>query len=299
MRRHTAILSTTHRDLEGERNTRASLESMAREISEHYVPVGDRHDPRIPPSGRIVSAQVLPVANGHFAVQAELEFWDESDSDSRLIGDGRKLRNREIPQGLFAVSCDRAAILEHGSDVLSDLAQLGGQARPKYHAKKGIGVASSILIGFTVFALSAIGNGFLGQLGQDAYNALKTKLRKLRRRSPDGDFLLVLELTVAGDGSTVDVHLVLTNPIERDINRLDSVYMPELQRILSEVLSVHPRPARVVVEVKNDTLRACYTLRSDGVPNPRSIADDSKIMGGGLSMGGIVEIERDASEDDA
>lgn len=58
MKYHKAITLTTHVDRHGDHFTREALVSMVDQIDKHYIPVNIEHDPRIPPQGRVVGAEV-------------------------------------------------------------------------------------------------------------------------------------------------------------------------------------------------------------------------------------------------
>ncbi len=53
-----SILSTTHADCHGERFSHESLLGAVEQVRRGYVPMMFNHDPRFPPIGRLVDAEV-------------------------------------------------------------------------------------------------------------------------------------------------------------------------------------------------------------------------------------------------
>jgi hypothetical protein len=54
-------------------------------IRSAYLPMWNNHDPRIPPFGRVVAAEVRQLSDGECAVEAEIEVFEEGDSTSRPL----------------------------------------------------------------------------------------------------------------------------------------------------------------------------------------------------------------------
>jgi hypothetical protein len=77
-------IASTHTDTQDEQIPRSELESAAQQINAYYIRLGRDHDAHIPPLGRIIGAKVEPIGNSHFALDAELEVWDDSDQPTRI-----------------------------------------------------------------------------------------------------------------------------------------------------------------------------------------------------------------------
>jgi hypothetical protein len=58
MRYVEAIFATTHVDRHGDKLTYESLLGVVEQIRQGYVPMMFNHDPRVPPIGRLVDAEV-------------------------------------------------------------------------------------------------------------------------------------------------------------------------------------------------------------------------------------------------
>lgn len=68
------ILATTHLDAHGTRLAKEALEDMAAQINSNSVPgVGSEHDILIPPQGKVISARVVRMNDGEYALEGEQE----------------------------------------------------------------------------------------------------------------------------------------------------------------------------------------------------------------------------------
>ena len=152
MRQYKAILSTTHLDKQGEHMTREDIEDLAEVANQFYIPTGYDHDPRIPPAGRIVSASVEPIEDGHHALYGIIELWDETDEPSSITNDGRIIIQPFEPIKKFDVLYDLTTLELLGRPFLNELAELGGN-EPKYNQKKATEPLSALIINFTSLIL--------------------------------------------------------------------------------------------------------------------------------------------------
>ena len=74
MKTLTARVVTTHVDRHGDVVTLAALEDMVEQVKAAYIPMFIEHDPRIPPQGRVTSAEITPRGDGEFAIDAKSSF---------------------------------------------------------------------------------------------------------------------------------------------------------------------------------------------------------------------------------
>ncbi len=79
MKKVSAILATTHVDRHNEAFAVSALEGMVESLNRSYLPVGVEHDPRVPPIGRVISAEVRKRDDGEFEVAAEIEMFEPGD----------------------------------------------------------------------------------------------------------------------------------------------------------------------------------------------------------------------------
>src|SRR6266571_15652 len=75
----TARFASTHVDKQGEALALEALHDMVQQINSCYLPMGLEHDPRVPPIGRVSSAQVVRLEDGEWAVDGDVEIFEEGD----------------------------------------------------------------------------------------------------------------------------------------------------------------------------------------------------------------------------
>ena len=73
-----AIAATTHVDLHNMKMSKEVLESMVEQVNnkEQAISVGIEHDLMVAPIGKIISAKLISIGNGEFAVETEQEIFD-------------------------------------------------------------------------------------------------------------------------------------------------------------------------------------------------------------------------------
>jgi hypothetical protein len=264
IRTHSRI-ATTHVDLHGERFTRQALESAARQISECYIPILWNHDIRHPPIGRTVSAQVVRLPDGEYALDTVGECWEEGDTPESLGGDGRSLRIRTENYERFGVRYDRSFRDGDGQALVRDLSSLAG-IEPEFEGKKAAEPVSVLVIAAGAFAAGGIVHGFLGRLGSDLYDALKEKLKGFFQRNSERTCLIDFELLVEAEGHCFEVHVLLDEVNPQELEGLFSARFGKLDDIIDLISHAIPQVSRIVLEWKGGELRLRYGVRSDGTP---------------------------------
>lgn len=256
--------SGTHVDVHGDRMTLEALHDMAKQINEHYIPMTVEHDPRLPPIGRIVSATVVPLDDGEFALETESEIWDEKDTLLTLKGDGRTVSIRSVDDSLlFNVVFDRSYLTKEGQSFVVDLAQLASpEAKPSLEIKKSVDPISVLII-----ASAVVATGFFQRLGTDIYEEVKAKLKEWREKAPTSheaifDFILVSEK----NGQQLEVHLLVSSPTPDDLDALFERGFDYLGPDIDSILSKEPRVSKVVLVWKSGKVQIDYILRNDGIP---------------------------------
>jgi hypothetical protein len=76
MRTVRAVMATTHVDGHNERFSLEALQSMKQHISSAYLPFTFNHDPRCAPMGRVINAEIIALADGEHAIEAEVEVFE-------------------------------------------------------------------------------------------------------------------------------------------------------------------------------------------------------------------------------
>ena len=138
MRKVQEILATSHVELHGDQMTLEALEGMAHQTKVQYLPVTVEHHIRYAPIGRIVSAEVIRLQDGEYALQATLEQFEETDSLESVTGDGRRIALGYQEIQTIALEYDRAFWDKEGQELLDELSQVSGEGeKPTEASKRG------------------------------------------------------------------------------------------------------------------------------------------------------------------
>lgn len=258
-------ISTTHVDLHGDRMTREALEGASKQISDHYIPIMWNHDIRYPPLGRTVSAEVVPLEDGEYALDTVGEYWEEGDTLESLRGDGRFLRLRTDDYVTFAVRHDRSFRDDKGEAFIRELGELAG-VEPQVEEKKALEPVSTLTIAVGAFALGTIAAGFLSRLGSDLYDALGDRLKSFFQRNPERECLVDFEFVVDHQERRIEAHVVVDKATPEKLEDLFRNRFAELDPIVESICRMVPDVARVVAECDEGEMRLRYAVRIDGVP---------------------------------
>ena len=265
LRTQRQIIATTLRDLHGEQMTRAALDEIVREVRTHYIPLGYEHDPRFPPLGRIIGAQVIELADGEQAAEAILEFWDSDPTQLAIESD-----DREFPRAADAsspgVRFGRSFLDDEAAAAIAALGEITGST-PVMISKKNLEPIPVLMLILGTFAIGGIAQGFLSKLGEDLYTALRDRLSGLFEHRDDPGLLeIVVGVVVAG--RQIEMIVVLESPNAKGISDLFKRLPAALDRQLPEIISKSKgRPVqRVVATWRRGRLVPMHILDSHGVP---------------------------------
>jgi len=255
---------TTHVDLDNERMAVEGLEAFAATINSYYLPFTREHDIRKAPIGRVVSAKVIPLEDGEFAVKGTVEIFEKSDTPSSVRGDGRRIRNDEHEETItFTVGYDRSFETPEGRELLASLKSLSPESGSTAQVKKGVKFVSVLTI--IVAAGGLIAKGFLEKLGQDAYAALKKVLiDHFTSGEQSQERVLDFEFATLWQGQNVEVHVVLTKPTQEDLEMLFASGFFDVDAFIARCQG--DDLARFVFAYKAGRLECLYVLRGDCVP---------------------------------
>jgi len=264
------ILTTTHVDRHGHQMTRESLEGGARQMSARYIPFGVEHDPRIPPIGRVVGAQIKLLEDGEFGLEGEIEVFEPED-ELPLSEDGRDIPLRSYPETRLQVVYDMALEDAESSVIIADLSKSLG-TDPSQEMKKAFEPISVLVIGGAAFVLGQLAQGFFTRLGEDGYEVLKAKIRKLieRRHSVGKDTLLDIALVVPIDGYEVEVSVLCKNPSDADVQDIVERQLGRIDNALPALLDSRLGIRRLVFEYEEGDVHLRFAVRRDAVPLFRS-----------------------------
>jgi hypothetical protein len=178
------ILTTSHVDKQGDQFTIGALSSMVDQANTSYIPFGVEHDPRIAPLGRIRRARLIPLPDGQCAVEGDIEFFDPQEtippaSTERTVA----LPSLDEP----AIGYDRSYRGQENQKIIRDIAKVL-ESKPKEEFKKSLDPISLLEI-FGLFIIGQIAGGFLQKVGADAWDSIKSKLKRLTQTGPSGQLV--------------------------------------------------------------------------------------------------------------
>jgi hypothetical protein len=259
-------MATTHVDLHGERLSLEALNSLANQINERYLPINVNHDIRQPTVGRLVSAEVVKMADGEYAVDGIGELFEPTDTLASLTGDGRKMNVAVDDVETFSVYYDRAFRNEDGKELLQELEELSGQ-KPNPTIKKAFEPISILLIAFGIFTLGEIGKGFFSKFGEDLYKKLKESLAKYYEKKKSTDQILDFRFSLKKDNRFFEVHVLTSSPTKQTISDFFNEGINKIDKTLDFLQSELAKDvALVVLEYKDNEITLTYSVRSDCVP---------------------------------
>ena len=264
MKKLSGIFTSTHVDRHGDRMALSALEQARDHIHSQYIPYGIEHDPRIPPIGRVVSAEIKPLDDGEYALEGEVEFYEPGDKIS-LQEDGREIPIDSYDGDLLYVIYDMGFQTESDNIIISEINNIFG-TEPMQEVRKALEPISILTIG-GAFVLGQIAVGFLSRLGQDGYEHLKVRLKKLfRGRKKVPDSLLQLSFVLSVDEHEIEVDIIATNPSSHDIDALLDNSLSQLDIFLPQIINPHSKLKKLVFEQKEGKLRLRFGVRKDAVP---------------------------------
>ncbi|MBD2245787.1 hypothetical protein [Nostoc sp. FACHB-888] len=242
----------------------------AKQYNEEYIPLTIEHDIRNPPIGRVVSAEVIVLDDGTHVLQGEAEVFEESDNLDSLPKNDKsiKIRAEEI-DNFLVLGNQTFEEDEDVADIYQELRELGAGDRNRVYREDSVEPISLLIIGFGIFALQGISNGFFSKLGEDLYEKLKLKLKNLSEKKSlkQKENLLQFQFFVNSHaGRRIEVNVVITNPSHNDLDGFFAFVPAMLDTILSGLPVDDLDICRVVFSYEFTQLKLLYVLRSDGVP---------------------------------
>lgn len=267
MKKIQKIIATSHVDLHGDMIHPEALKDAVRQIKEKYLPLNNEHDMRCPPIGRIVSAKVIKLQDGQYALIATAELFEESDSLESLTGDGRKIPIRGQDIQTIVVEYDRTFWDKEGQELLHELSQISGEIeKPREIIKKALEPISTLLICAGVFVVGSIAKGFFSKLGSDAYEGLKNALIKYFRKKISSEQILDFCFSVKQYNRTFEVHVLAVNPSEQKLDELFTSRFSGVDNLLVSLPLSESDVAKIVLEYENQRLLIRYAVKGDSVP---------------------------------
>lgn len=266
MKHFKGIIATSHVDAHNEVMPVETLETMVEQVNRQYIPMGIEHDPRIPPQGRLVSAKVVKLEDGEYGVEGIGEIFEPEDS-YELKDDGREIPLHRQDDSSLHIQFDRNYRDQDDQTIINELGLIFG-TEPQEEIKKSLDPISILTIG-GAFVLGGIANGFLGKIGSDAYDSIKSRLSRLLRKKTqekNHESLLIFRFWVSFEEHCIEVETILTNPMYEDIDAFFESGIRQLDPLVSQYFDSKAELRRMTAEYKNNELKLMFGVRKDGVP---------------------------------
>lgn len=264
MKKIEMTLATSHLDDHGQILTLNALKSLVNQVNSSVIPLGVEHDPRVAPIGRILSARLTQLEDGHYAVAADAEVFE--------VGDKIPLRETgEIPlrsakSEALQLSFDRAFLDEESQLAVREIESIFGSPAIPEEKKSLDPLAVLTIIG--AFTLGGIASGFLKKLGEDAYDGIKSHLKNLMTRKKESveEVLLVFAFRTEFKGHAVEADVILSNPSPNEIDGFLSNGLTQLDPLLIDAFSQNESIRKLVLSYSEGRLSIAFAVRRDGVP---------------------------------
>lgn len=262
-----STLATTHVDRHGDMFTKESLESVANQVRLNYIPMMLNHDPRIPPQGRMISAKVKKLPDGHYALIATTEIFEPGD-DLCLARDDREIILQTYRKNKLTIVTDRSYSSNEDQEIVQELSSLPDTCIETLE-KKALEPISILLMALSASAV-AFAYGFLNKMGADSWDFLKTRLSRLisRKQTEMSDYLFILELQADRETGPLSIQCILSSPSEEQFKDFYSNGLKLLNKLLPKLLNVNPDIRKLVIHYKKGKLIPGYAIRKDCVPLP-------------------------------
>lgn len=269
MKQNIGIIASSHIDKHGDKMSLSALESIVEQVNKYVIPVGIEHDPRIPPKGRISSAQIIKLDDGEYAVEAVFEFFEPNDAIV-LSNTSKIMRPNKFDIANFNIIYDRNFRYDEDLRLINDIAVLF-ETEAREQLKKAVDPLSVLII-VASFIIGSIAKGFLGKFGEDGYLLLKDRIKKLMTRKKEGEIekILKLQMYIQIDKQVIEVDVILTNPTTKEI---DSFFDEEFMRLDDLVTNFYEPNIdlyRMVFEYRKGEVVIKYSIRKDGFPMTHS-----------------------------
>lgn len=252
--------------------SKEALESLVKQTKEYYVSVWKGHDPRFPPIGRVVDAELVKTGEDSYEAVGEIEFFDET-MNLNEIGD-KELYVKEYSNKYLQIFYDKNFLDKEDQAIISEIAELfKSEARKEEkHCIEHVAIISIC----ASFVFGSIAAGFLKKLGEDSYLSLKNKLSELFQKKKDEN-VLTLELSVEKDGYSINTEIFLNNPTSSEIEYMLNEGIKEIEsKLLPSFYDKSLGIKRLVYEQKNKNIHLKFAVRKDGIPMKLEVSEKQK-----------------------
>jgi hypothetical protein len=258
------IFATSHIDRHGDKLTINALTSMVTQINSQYLPIIVEHDPRCPPQGRTISAQLEQLEDGEYAVKATSQLFEKGDN-IEFDNTGRKMPIREVNDEFIHIIDDRSFATPDDQVSIEELRQIIS-GKKDTEEKKALDPISVLQIA-GIFILGGIATGFINKIGADCWDAFKRKLSEIiqKKKEERSECLLIFRFLLKHQQNTISIEVILTNPSNTDIDLFLKEGLQDLDKLSPYLLS-NKNISKIVLEYSKGKLAVSFGVRSDAVP---------------------------------
>lgn len=256
--------ATTLPDKAGEVMPVSVLQKMVEDINSHWVTIGIEHDPRIPPHGRILSAQLVHRENGYYAVEGEFQVF-ENGEEVPYAQDKAEIAQREVAPGEILLYRDKAYTDPELKQLTNELATaLGAHIHEEFKYSLDPISVLTVAVGFVGLSLLT---GFFQKMGEDLSDTVRSKLKDIfTKKRTAKEQLLVFLYAIRYTDRTVSAEVILTNPTSEDIDAFVLNGQYELARTLPKHLEAEHAIRQITYQYVDKRLVLCFAVRADAVP---------------------------------
>lgn len=254
------IMSSTKLDRHNECMSLEALEKMADSVNKHYIPVGIEHDPRVPPQGRVIAAEIIQEPHsGEYLLKGIIEKFDGSEMSTNT---DKTIRIDEYNQHSLELHYDRSN--KENLDLISEINEIiNSQIAPQFCNKKSLAPLST----FTIcgkFIVGAIATGFFAKVGSDIWERLKPKLAQLFIKNKAQEKLFTINFEIINSLDRFLVEIILVNPTEQEFEQLYSS-INNIDNFIDSFCNIQ-NLAKVVIEFKDGTFNSKFIVTKDCIP---------------------------------
>lgn len=264
MKYQRQIIATSHVDKHHERLSHGALESLVDQINSQYIPVTIEHDPRNPPIGRIIQAELKKLKDGEIGVEAKIQLLEPGDQVK--LDESRTLSVREITSESVHIIYGQSYRNKDDQCIIQDIVKLLDGSSDEF-AKKAVEPISVLTIAVAA-ALGSFFGGFFNQAGADAWQLVKEKVKKLLRskREQEIEHLLSFQFYTKKDNDQLLVEVILTNPGDDVIDEFFNLGIKRLDQLIPDLVDSDVGLKKMVLDYSTGRFSILYGVRKDAVP---------------------------------
>ena len=253
-------LATSHVDGKDDVLSLEALNTLIEDNNTHYIPIGIENDPRLPDSGRFISAELVDLEKGQFAVKGTGELFEEGDVIE--FDESREMPIREY-NGINIIH-DRNFGTEEEQALIQELSSLLSAA-PQEEVKKSVESLNVFLVGAGIFIIGKFANAFRDDIRD--YASFKNYISSIMTKKRSGESLLECEFSsLIKENQIISISVILTDPNDKDIDLFFEQGIQDLDALLETTLKGEDFIQRIVLEYQKEKLKILYAIRKDAVP---------------------------------